>query len=48
VHDQLRPSDEENEQAPERIPEEDAKTGAGFDDPELPGDAPPDEEIHES
>ena len=48
MHDQPRPTDEEQEQAPERLPEEEAKTGAGFERDELPGDDPPREPIHES
>jgi hypothetical protein len=33
VHEQPEPTDEEQEQAPERIGEEDAMRGPGHDDP---------------
>jgi hypothetical protein len=34
VHDQPEPTDEEHEQAPDRVPEEEAKSAPGHDDPE--------------
>jgi hypothetical protein len=34
VHDQPHPSEEEQEQVPERLPEEDAMRGPGHEDPE--------------
>jgi hypothetical protein len=34
VHDQPEPTDEEQEQPPERIAEEEAKSAPGHDDPE--------------
>jgi hypothetical protein len=34
MHDQLEPTEEEQEQAPERLEEEQAKSGAGHEDPQ--------------
>ena len=34
MHDQPEPTEEEQEQAPERVPEEDAMSAPGHDDPE--------------
>jgi hypothetical protein len=34
VHDQAKPTEEEQEQAPERLPEVEAKSAPGHDDPE--------------
>ena len=34
MHDQPEPTEEEQEQAPERVPEQEAQSGAGHDDPE--------------
>jgi hypothetical protein len=34
VQEQPEPTEEEHERAPERVPEEDAKSAAGHDDPE--------------
>jgi hypothetical protein len=34
MHDQPQPTEEEQEQVPERLPEEDAMRGPGHEDPE--------------
>ncbi len=34
MHDNPEPTEEEQEQAPERVPEEDAMSGQGHEDPE--------------
>lgn len=42
------PTPEEQEQAPERLPEAQEAAAPGHEDDDLPGDNPPDEPIHES
>ena len=48
MRDQPEPSEREDEMTPEALPEADAMQYPGHDAPELPGDRPPDEPIHES
>ena len=48
MEDQPTPTEEEQERAPREQPEHEAMSGARYEDPELPGDDPPDEPIHES
>lgn len=48
VTDEVAPTEEEQEQAPDRLQEEDAMRGAGHEDPELPTESPPSEPIHEA
>jgi hypothetical protein len=38
VHDNPEPTEEEQEQAPERVPEEEAMSAPGQDDPERTGE----------
>ena len=48
MHDQIRPTPEENEEAPERQDEAEAMQAPGQGEQPLPGDAPPEEPVHES
>ena len=48
MHDQHESTPEEDEQAPEQQQEYEAMEGPGQGDQPLPGDAPPEEPIHES
>jgi len=48
VTDEVAPTEEEQEQVPDRLEEEDAMRGAGHEDPELPAESPPSEPIHEA
>jgi hypothetical protein len=34
MHDEPEPTDDEHEQAPERLPDEEAKSAPGYEDPE--------------
>ncbi len=43
MHQQPEPTEEEQEQVPERQQEEDAMRYPGHDDPELPAEPPPDD-----
>jgi hypothetical protein len=42
------PTPEEQEQAPEDLPEHQAAEGQGHEDDDMPGDSPPSEPIHDS
>ncbi len=49
MHDQPAPTPQEQDEPLERIAEEEAMRGPGFDsDEDLPGNDPPEEPIHES
>jgi hypothetical protein len=48
MHEDPAPTPEEQEQAPERLPEQQETGGPGQGDEELPADNPPSEPIHES
>lgn len=47
MRDQPAPTEEEQEHAPERQQEEEAKSGQGHEDPQLPANLP-DEPVHEA
>ncbi|HKG44737.1 MAG TPA: hypothetical protein VKB10_10895 [Gaiellaceae bacterium] len=48
MHDNPEPTEEEREQAPERVPEEDAMSGQGHDDPEAKADPQDESEVHDA
>ncbi|HYX88069.1 MAG TPA: hypothetical protein VE753_01740 [Gaiellaceae bacterium] len=48
MHDQPEPTPEEQEQVPERQPEEEAMRGPGHDDPERATEPQDDAEIHDA
>ncbi|MBD0348843.1 MAG: hypothetical protein ICV59_06800 [Thermoleophilia bacterium] len=48
MKDQPEPTPEEHEMTPEELPAADAMQYPRHEDPELPGDYPPEEPIHES
>jgi hypothetical protein len=48
MHDQPEPTEEEQEQVPERLPEEDAMRYPGHEDPESAREPKDDAEIHDA
>ena len=48
MHDNLDPTEHEQEQAPERVPEEDAMSGHGHEDPEGAVEPQDESEIHDA
>ena len=48
MHDNPAPTEQEQDDAPDRLSEEQEKSGQGHEDDRLPGDEPPSEPIHES
>jgi hypothetical protein len=48
MHDNPEPTEREQEQAPERVPEEDAMSGQGHEDPESKADPQDESEVHDA
>jgi hypothetical protein len=48
VHEQPEPTEEEEEQAPDRLREEEPERDERAAGGELPGDSPPEEPIHDA
>jgi hypothetical protein len=48
VHEDPAPTSEEQERAPEELPEHEAASAPGHEDDQLPGDEPPADPIHEA
>jgi hypothetical protein len=48
MHDNPEPSEREEEEAPERVPEADAMSGHGHDDPESQADPQDESEVHDA
>jgi hypothetical protein len=48
MHDNPEPTEREEEQAPERVPEEEAMSGQGHEDPESKVDPQDEAEVHDA
>jgi hypothetical protein len=48
MHDSPEPTEREHEEAPEHVPEEDAMSGHGHEDPESAADPQDDSEVHDA
>jgi hypothetical protein len=48
MHDNPEPTESEQEQAPERVPEEDAMSGHGHEDPESKAGPQDESEVHDA